>query len=165
MNPDIWVFDAEKLTAENVTKSPEAESIPMWHGNTLYFLSDRDEHKRGNVWAYDFTTKKFRQVTFFKDYDVHFPSIGADDMVFEYAGLLYLLDLKTEKFSPVDIQVVTDRATLKPRLETVSGLIQNATISPSGKRALFEARGEIFSVPVEHGITRNLTRSSGIAER
>ena len=65
----------------------------------------------------------------------------------------------------MDIQVVTDRATLKPRLENVSGLIQNATISPTGKRALFEARGEIFSVPGEHGITRNLTRSSGIAER
>jgi len=165
MNPDIWIFDHKNLTAKNLTDSPAAESIPMWHGDTLYFLSDRDEHKKANLWAYDFKREKFRQVTVFKDYDVHFPSLGPADIVFEYAGQLYLLDLATEKYAAVNISVVTDRATLKPRLENVSGMIQNATVSPTGKRALFEARGDIFSVPVENGIVRNLTRSSGVAER
>jgi tricorn protease len=165
MNPDLWLFDLTSLKARNLTQSDASESIPMWHGDTLYFLSDRDENKRFNLWAYDFGRDKFRQVTFFKDYDVHFPGIGPEEIVFENAGRLYLLDLKTEKERPVEITVTTDRSTLKPRLENVSGLIQNATISPSGKRVLFEARGDIFSAPAEHGVVRNLTRSSGVAER
>jgi len=165
MNPDIWLFDLEKLTAKNITKNDADDSQPMWHGQTLYFLSDRDEHKRWNLWACDVKKEKFRQVTSFKDYDVRFPGIGPDDIVFENGGRLYVLDLATEKSHPVDIKVVTDRATLKPRAENVSTLIQNANISPTGKRAIFEARGDIFSVPAEHGIVRNLTRSSGVAER
>jgi tricorn protease len=165
MNPDIWLFDLEKLTAKNLTKNEADDSQPMWHDSTLYFLSDRDEHKRWNLWACDVKKEKFRQVTTFKDYDVRFPGIGPDDIVFENGGRLYLLDLATEKSRPVDIKVVTDRATLKPRSENVSSLIQNANISPTGKRAIFEVRGDIFSVPAEHGIVRNHTRSSGVAER
>jgi len=165
MNPDIWLFDLEKLTAKNITKNDADDSQPMWHGSTLYFLSDRDENKRWNLWACDVKKEKFRQVTNFKDYDVRFPGIGPDDIVFENGGQLYVLDLATEKSRAVDIKVVTDRATLKPRAENVSSLIQNANISPTGKRAIFEARGDIFSVPAEHGIVRNLTRSSGVAER
>jgi tricorn protease len=165
MNPDIWLFDLEKLTAKNLTKNDADDSQPMWHGSTLYFLSDRDEHKRWNIWACDVKKEKFRQVTNYKDYDVRFPGIGPDEIVFENGGRLYLLDLTTEKSRPVNIKVVTDRATLKPRAENVSSLIQNANISPTGKRAIFEARGDIFSVPAEHGIVRNLTRSSGVAER
>jgi tricorn protease len=165
MNPDIWLFDLEKLTARNLTHSPAASSNPMWHGETLYFLSDRDENKRANIWACDLKNDKVRQVTFFKEFDVHFPSIGPGDIVFENAGRLYLLDLQTEKNREVEIRVVTDRATLKPHFENVSSSIYNATISPTGKRALFEARGEIFSAPAEHGVVLNLTRTSGVAER
>lgn len=165
MNPDLWLFDLNSLKARNLTQSDASESVPMWHGKTLYFLSDRDENKRFNLWAFDMERNKFRAVTTFKDYDVHFPGIGPNDIVFENGGRLYLLDLKSEKSREVEITVTTDRSTLKPRLETVSSLIQNATISPSGKRALFEARGDIFSAPAEHGVVRNLTRSSGVAER
>src|SRR5208282_5241657 len=95
----------------------------------------------------------------------HFPSIGPGDIVFENAGRLYLLDLQTEKYHEVEIRVVTDRATLKPHYENVSGHIYSATVSPTGKRALFEARGDIFSAPAEHGVVLDLTRSSGVAER
>jgi len=165
MNPDLWLFDLQSLQARNLTQSAAAESIPMWHRDTLYFLSDRDAHKRFNLWAYDFARDTFRQVTFFTDYDVHFPSLGPEEIVFENAGRLYLLDLQTEKFREVHITVTTDRSTLKPRLENVSGLIQRAALSPTGKRVLFEARGDIFSAPAEHGVVRNLTRSSGVAER
>jgi len=165
MNPDIWLFDLGTLRARNLTSSAAAESIPMWHGDTLYFLSDRDASKRFNLWAYDAKRQTFREVTTFKDYDVHFPSVGPDDIVFENAGRLYLLDLKSEKTREVQITVTTDRATLRPHLEYVSGSIQGATISPTGKRVLFEARGDIFSAPAEHGVVRNLTRTSGVAER
>jgi tricorn protease len=165
MNPDIWFFDLEKKTARNVTHHEANDSVPMWHGETLYFLSDRDESKRDNLWAYDTRRDKFRQVTFFKDYDVHFPGIGPADIVFECGGRLYLLDLATEKHREVSLQVVTDRATLKPRLENVSNYIHSATLSPGGKRVLFEARGEIFSAPAEYGVVRNLARTPGVAER
>ena len=138
----------------------------MWHGTTLYFLSDRDGRQRDNLWAYDTQTKQTRQVTHYTDSDVHFPSIGPDEIVFENGGRLHLLDLATEQTREVKINVVTDRATLRPRVRAMWRVsIRNATISPTGKRALFEARGEIFSVPAEHGIVRNLTESSGVAER
>ena len=165
MNPDIWLFDLQKLTARNLTRSPAADSVPMWHGETLYFLSDRDQNKRANIWACDLKHDKFRQVTFFKEFDVHFPSIGPGDIVFENAGRLFLLDLQTEKYREVEIRVVTDRATLKPHHENVSTYICDTAVSPSGKRALFSVRGDIFSAPAEHGVVLNLTRTSGIAER
>jgi len=165
MNPDLWLFDLTTLRARNLTESTAAESIPMWAGRKLYFLSDRDEHKRFNIWSLDLDNQRFEQLTFFKDYDVHFPSIGPGDIVFENAGRLYLLDLKSGKSREVEISVTTDRSTLKPRLENVAGLIQWAGVSPTGKRALFSARGDVFSAPAEHGVVRNLTRSSGVAER
>ncbi|HWW02162.1 MAG TPA: PDZ domain-containing protein [Candidatus Acidoferrum sp.] len=165
MNPAIWLFNLETYAAKNITGNDAANSQPMWHGAMLYFLSDRDKNKRANIWAYDTKKDKFRQITTFEDFDVHFPNIGPDDIVFENAGRLYLLSLATEKYSEVHIQVLTDRATLKPRLEDVSRSAREPDISPSGKRAVFEARGEVFTVPAEHGVVRNLTRSSGIAER
>jgi tricorn protease len=165
MAPDIWLFDLEKKTAENITHNDAKDTQPMWHGDTVYFLSDRDDHERDNIWAYDIRTKQSRQVTHFAESDVHFPSIGPDDLVFENDGRLYLLDLATEQAHEVHIKVATDRATLRPKVENVAGLVAEATISPTGKRVLFEARGEIFSVPAEHGIVRNLTASSGVAER
>jgi len=165
MNPDIWLFDLETRKAENVTRNDAADSIPMWRGDTLYFLSDRDEAKRANLWAWDRKSGKTRQLTKFLQHDVQFPGIGPAEIVFENAGSLYLLDLQTEKYRAIEITVLTDRATLKPRTENVGGLVQSWSPSPGGKRALFEARGEVFSAPAEQGITRNLTRSSGVAER
>ena len=163
--PDIWLFDLVDHTARNLTNDDANDGMPMWHGKTLYFLSDRDRNKRSNIWACDTTTGKFRQITFFEEYDVHLPAIGPKEIVFENAGRLYLLDLVTEKAHEVKVEVVTDEATLKPRIEKVDKQIHHASISPAGKRAIFGARGEIFSLPAEHGVILNLTRSSGVAER
>ena len=165
MNPDIWLLDLKTLASTNITQHPGNDSIPMWHGSTLYFLSDRDEHKRDNIWKYDTKTGELKQVTKFTNFDVHFPSIGPADIVFECGGRLHLLDLATEKSNEVEVSVVTDRSTLKPRRENVSGLIQSYDVSPTGKRAVFEARGDLFTVPVENGVVRPITRSSGVAER
>ncbi len=165
MNPAIWLFNLETYAAKNITGNDAANSLPMWHGSTLFFLSDRDKNKRANIWAYDLKKEKFRQITAFEEFDVHFPSIGPQEIVFENGGRLYLLNLADEKYSEVKIQVLTDRATLKPRLEDVSKAVREPDVSPAGKRAVFEARGEIFTVPAEHGVVRNLTRSSGVAER
>ena len=165
MAPDVWLFDLANKTAENITKNEAKDSQPMWHGKTVYFLSDRDGKQRDNLWAYDTETKATRQITHYTKADVHFPSVGPEELIFENEGRLYLLDFATEQPREVKIQVITDRATLRPRAERVAGLVRNATISATGKRVLFEARGDIFSVPAEHGVIRNLTESSGIAER
>jgi tricorn protease len=165
MNPAIWLFNLETFESKNITGNEAANSLPMWHGSTLYFLSDRDRNKRANIWAYDTKDARFRQITTFADFDVHFPNIGPEEIVFENGGRLYLLNLATEKYSEVNIQVLTDRATLKPHLEDVSKAVHSPGVSPNGKRAVFEARGDIFTVPAEHGVVRNLTRSSGVAER
>ncbi len=165
MNPAIWLFNLETYEAKDITGNDAANSAPMWHGSNLYFLSDRDKNKRANIWAYDTRTGKTRQVTTFEEFDIHFPNIGPEDIVFENGGRLFLLSLANEKYAEVNIQVLTDRATLKPRLEDVSRAARASDISPSGKRAVFEARGDIFTVPAEHGVVRNLTRSSGVAER
>ena len=99
------------------------------------------------------------------DYDITYPAMGRDDIVYQAGGRLYLLDLRTEKTHEVAVQVVTDRLTLKERSAKVAARITWAGISPSGKRAIFEARGDVFTVPQEHGPILNVTRSGGVAER
>jgi tricorn protease len=161
----IWLFGLTSHESRRIGDDGANYGQPMWHGDTLYFLSDRDANKRSNIWALDTRTGAMREVTRFTDYDVHFPSIGPSDLVFENGGRLYLIDLETGKIHEVKIQVVTDRATLKPRLEKVADLISDASVSPSGKRVAFDARGDVFTVPAEHGPTFDLTRTPGIAER
>lgn len=165
MAADIFIFDLEKNTAENITNNIASDELPMWGGSKIYFLSDRGENKRNNIWSYDLSTKQTKQLTNFDEFDIHFPSIGPNEIVFEAGGLLYLLDLTTEKYREVKINVVTDESTLMARNVNVEKLIQNFSLSYNGNRTLFEARGEIFSVPTENGPIINLTQSSGVAER
>ncbi len=165
MAADIFVYDFENQSAENITNNIANDELPMWYGNKIYFLSDRGDNKRNNIWCYDLSTKQTKQVTNFSDFDIHFPSIGNNEIVFEAGGLLYLLDLTTEKYREVKINVVTDESTLIARNVNVEKMIQNFSLSYNGNRTLFEARGEIFSVPTENGPVINLTQSSGVAER
>ncbi len=162
---DIIVFDLENKTSEVVAADPANDEFPMWHKNTIYFLSDRGPAARSNIWSYDLETKQVKQITRFTDYDIHFPSIGPSDIVFEMGGKLYLLNLADESVHEVKVKVVTDEITLLLHNQNVSKFIQSASVSPDGKRALFEARGEVFSVPAEHGPVINLTRTPGSAER
>ncbi len=163
--PDIWLFNLRTFESKNITDNPANDEQPMWHGDTLYFLSDRGPEQRGNIWAYDVRAGTTRQVTNYSDYDIQFPSIGPSDIVFEKGARLFLLDLRTEQAHEVHVQVYTDRATLRPRLEMVGELLQSADISPTGQRVLVQARGDVFTLPAEHGVVRDLTQSSGVAER
>ena len=165
MAADIFVYDFENQSAENITNNVANDELPMWYGNKIYFLSDRGDNKRNNIWSFDLSTKQTKQVTNFSDFDIHFPSIGNNEIVFEAGGLLYLLDLTTEKYREVKINVVTDESTLMAHNVNVEKMIQNFSLSYNGNRTLFEARGEIFSVPTENGPVINLTQSSGVAER
>jgi len=163
--PDLMLFDLKSFATKNLTNNPANDAQPMWHDNTIYFLSDRGANERNNLWAYDLTKNAVRQVTQFNDFDITFPSIGPDSIVFQAGGRLYLLDLASEKSSEVLVHVVTDQTTLRPRTAKVESLIQWASVSPTGKRAVFEARGDIFTVPAENGAVVNVTRSSGVSER
>ncbi|MDR3683962.1 MAG: PDZ domain-containing protein [Geothrix sp.] len=166
MASEIWFFDLEKRTASRLPSAGGSnDSLPMWYGGKVYFLSDRDAVKRSNIWSYEPATGAFKQVTFFKEYDAHFPAIGPSDIVLEAGGRLFRVELPSEKVVEVKVQVVTDQATLKPREENASKLIRSADLSAQGKRAIFEARGEIFSVPAEKGYVLDLTRTPGAAER
>ena len=164
-NPDIWLFNLEDYSFRNITPTDANDVQPMWHERTVYFLSDGGPNQRYNVWAYDLDGEQTRQVTRFDELDVHFPAIGPSEIVFEAGGQIYLLDLQTERYSQVNVDVVTDLATLRPHTENVANNVARGDISPSGKRAVLEARGEIFSLPAEHGVIRNLTATPGIAER
>src|SRR5262249_26182726 len=131
----------------------------------IYFLSDRDEHKRMNLYVYDLGDKSTRQLTKFKDFDIKFPSLGKKAIVFEYGGWVYKMDLSSEKVERVPIRILEDGSAGREKLVDVSKNVTKYEISPDGKRALFGARGDGFTVPAESGPTRNLPATPGVHER
>lgn len=165
MADDIWVYDFETKKIENVTNNPAQDIIPMWSGDKIYFLSDRDENKRMNLFVYHLGTKETKKLTQFTDFDIKFPSLGSQAIVFENGGHIYKFDLSTNQAAKVPIIIADDMLSGRSKLAKVADKITNYEISPDGKRALFGARGDIFTVPVKHGNTRNLTNTPGVHER
>ena len=165
MNGNLWLFNLETFASENISNTLAGVEMPMWYKDKIYYMSDRGTEQRHNIWVYDTKSKTNEQVTFYSDFDIHWPSIGPSEIVYEANGEMYLLDLNTHKSRMVNINVITDLISIKPRKESVSSHISNYSISPDGKRAVIEARGEVFSLPAEEGYIQNITRSSGVAER
>jgi tricorn protease len=165
MADDIWIYDFEKKSIENITNNPAQDIIPMWSGNKIYFLSDRDSLKRMNLYVYDLSTKATTRLTDFTDFDIKFPSLGPNAVVFENGGYIYRLDLATEKYQKVPIEIQEDLNGGRGGIIKVSDKITNYEISPDGKRALFGARGDVFTVPVKNGATRDITQTPGTHER
>jgi tricorn protease len=165
---DIWIYDFATKKIENITNDQGQDIFPMWTGNKIYFISDRDgrdKNRRLNLYSYDLASKATAQHTFFTDFDVKFPSLGNDAIVFENGGYIYRFDLATGKESKVPVQINDDFDGGRGGMIDVSKSITNYEVSPDGNRALFGARGEIFSVPAKYGNTRNLTNTSGVHER
>ena len=162
---DVWIYDFQTKTTENITNNPAQDIIPMWSGNTVYFISDRDENKRLNLYSYDLQTKQTGKLTAFTEYDVKFPSIGDKAIVFENGGYIYTYDLAAKKAEKVSISLNEDFAVGRGGLQNVDDKVTNYEISPDGNRALFGARGDIFTVPAKYGNTRNLTGTPGIHDR
>ncbi len=170
MATDIWLFNLRDNTSRKITDWEGTDSLPMWHGNTLYFLSDAGQNHRLNIWSYDLASNRRRQITTFADFDVKWPSIGPGptgrgEIVFQNGADLYLLDLATTTAKPVDITLPGDRPTIRPHTVDASKFLANWNVSSTGKRIALEARGDIWTVPAKHGAPRNLTRSDGVAER
>jgi tricorn protease len=165
MTDDIWIYDFATKTIENITNNDAGDIYPMWSGDTIYFLSDRDENKRMNLYAYDTKSKETRVLTHFTDFDIKFPSLGPTAIVFENGGYIYRFDLASGQAVKVPIFIDDDQVSARSKVTNVSSRITNFEISPDGKRALFGARGEIFTVPAKYGNTRDLTNTPGIHER
>jgi tricorn protease len=161
---EISIYDFDTKKTEKITDNNAQDYMPMWtSGNKIYYNSDRDS--RLNLFCYDVATKQTKKVTDFKDYDVKFPSLGDNAIVFENGGYIYRLDLATDKAEKVAITIEEDFAMGREKLIDVSKSVTNYEISPDGNRALFGARGDVFTVPAKYGNTRNLTATPGVHER
>ncbi|MBX7187126.1 MAG: PDZ domain-containing protein [Vicinamibacteria bacterium] len=162
-NRPIWIVDLKTYDLVTPPWTDSKDIEPVWVGDSVYFLSDRDGVS--NVWSYDLGSRKLAQITKFTDYDVKTLDGRADAVVFEQAGYIHELDPKTGREHIVNIKAVGDFPWMMPRWEDVTGRIANIALSPTGKRVVAEARGEIFTIPAEKGDIRNLTHSAGVAER
>ncbi len=162
-NRPIWIVDMKTYDLVSPPWTDSKDVDPAWVGDTVYFISDRDGV--ANVWAFDTKAKKLMQVTKFTDFDVKALDSGAGTVVFEQAGNIHELDPKSGKEHVVNITAAGDFPWMMPRWEDVTNRMSNMAISPTGKRVVVEARGEIFTIPAEKGDIRNLTQSSGSAER
>jgi len=158
---DIIIYDLRNDTAENVTNNKANDGKPAWVGDKVYFLSDQGENMRLNIWSYDTKTKTAAQITEFDDFDISYMSAGNQDIVFEAGGQMYLMDLSSQQYKPVAVNIISDLSVEIPRSIDVSRRISNMTAAPEGKRVVFEARGELFNVPASEGYVINITQSSG----
>lgn len=166
MAQKISIFNLKTNHYEEIDSNYKGtDTFPMWRGDTIYFDSDQGADRRMNLFAYSLKTKQIRQLTHFKEFDVNWPSLGPDSIVFENGGYLYLFDLKTEKASKVTVYLPGDFTQERKHWAKTASLIQSFDISPEGKRAAFEARGDVYTVPAERGSIRNLTRTPGIREQ
>ncbi|WP_421801083.1 S41 family peptidase [Flagellimonas sp.] len=161
----IWIVD---LSTYELTTTPQLDQerhlYPVWSGDKVYYLSERDY--TSNIWSFDINTKTEEQITFHKKFDVKNLDAFGDQLVYEQGGQLHLLDLTTKESQPLTITVKGDLNFSRERWEDVTAdAVTNPNISPNGKRAIFEYRGDIFTFPKEEGSWRNLTQSSGVADR
>ena len=161
---DLYLFDLDSNRAEQITDHIRTDRDPMWVGDDVYFVSDRDGVL--NLYRYDTGTKKTQRVTSEKTWDVRWPaSDSTGRIVYELNGELSVYDVATGKSRQVSIEVPSDGVARRPRRVSADGNIEGYALSPQGRRAVFSARGDIFTVPAEKGPTRNLTKSSDAHDR
>lgn len=164
----IWVFDFKSQATFELPHENASDAYPCWLDDTLYFLSDRNHTM--NLFAYQYKSKgrklkTVRQLTHHTDFDVRWVSTGGGAVIYEQAGQLHELNPESGESKLLPIQIQTDLPQLQPHYKKVSGFIRSADISPNGARAVFEARGEILTVPAKKGDIRNLTRTPDTHER
>lgn len=163
MADDIWIYDFETKITRNITDNNSQDIFPMWFGDEIYFCSDRD--RTMNLFSYNLKTNQTRKVTQFTEYDIKFPSAGDNRIIFENGGYIYVFDLKTQAISKVPVQIADDLNTSRSELKDATRFLGAVNPSPDGNRVVASGRGDIFSVPVKEGITRNLTASSSAHDR
>ena len=170
MASDIWLFNMEDKTSKQMTNFEGTDSLPMWHGSKVYYLSDSGSEHRLNIWVYDTKSGERQQVTEFSDDDCKWPSIGPGkdgegEIIFTNGPKMYVLNLKSEETRTVSVTVPGDRPNLRRQKIDASEFVRSGDISATGKRVVIEARGDIWTAPAKKGSPRNLTRTDGAAER
>ncbi len=162
-NKALVILDLGDLSEEPLPNQRTTDVFPVWLDGRIYFLSDRDWSM--NIFSYDPATRALEQLTDFNDVDIKWLSGHDGTLVFERDGWISTLDIATGAIEKIKISVSGDFPWAETRWEDVSGDVRSSSLSATGKRAVFESRGEIFTVPVEKGDSRNITRSSGAADR
>ncbi len=172
MADDVWIYDPARKSVSNITDNKAQDIFPMWVGDVIYFCSDRD--RTMNIFSYDTRTKQTKKVTAFTDYDVKFPTAGGDLIVFENGGHIWKLrtgdiplQMSVDRWFPekVTINLAADNVYARDEIMDGSKYVRAVSASPDGERVAVTARGEVFDVPVEKGVTRNVTRTPGAHER
>lgn len=163
MADDIWIYDPSAKKVENITSNNAQDIIPMWIGDEIFYISDRDLTM--NFFVYNTKTKQTEKVTNFTDYDVKFPSSNGKLIVFEKGGYLYKLDPATRQTSKINITLSSDNIYARKELMHVDSKVTAVSAAPDGSRLAITARGEVFDVPAQKGVTRNITRTPGSNDR
>ena len=160
----IWIANLADSSITKIPRDNSNDKNPMWVGHTIYFLSDRNGPV--TLFAYDLNTKKVTEVVHNAGFAIKSASAGPGGIIYEQFGSLHLYDFATHAEHEVHVQIAADMPQISPHFEKLKADdIQNLGISPTGKRAVFEAHGEILTVPAEKGDIRNLTRSPAVADR
>ncbi len=163
MADDIWIYDMNTKSTRNITSNNAQDIFPMWFGDEIYFCSDRD--RTMNLFCFNLKTGQTRKVTHFTDYDIKFPSAGDNRIVFEQGGYIHVFDLSTQAETKLTIQIGDDFNAGRSELKDATRFLGAVNPSPDGNRIVATARGDIFTIPVKEGITRNLTASSNAHDR
>ena len=158
---EIWIYDGKSVKA--VTDNEAQDIMPMWIGDEIFFISDRDHWM--NIFVYNTKTGSTEKVTDFKEYDVKFPSSNGKWIVFENGGYLYSLNPADRSCRKIDIELDAEGLYARPEQMHVDDKLTNISISEKGDRLAVTARGEVFNVPVKAGVTRNITRTPGANDR
>ena len=159
---DVWIYDLQNNTTEQITNYIGTDNQPVWVGDKIYYSSD--ETGTLNLTSYDLLSKQKSSVTNLINYDVLWVSAGPENIVYENGGYIYKYNPASNKNEKIPIRVFGDFPNLLSYLKDVKDFINWFEISPTGKRGLFEARGDVFTVPAENGEINNLTKTSGIRE-
>ncbi len=170
MATDIWLFNLNDHTSKKITDFEGTDTIPMWFGSKLYYLSDNGPSHRLNIWVYDLQDGSHTQVTTFDDYDVKNPAMGPGargegEIVFQHGSTIKVLRLDNASVRTVDIQIPGDYPNLRDRRVNAANYITSWDISPSGKRAVVSGRGDVWTLPAENGAPRQITDTDGAYER
>jgi tricorn protease len=159
----IWLANLSDSSVEKIPRENSNDTHPMWVGNRIYFLSDRNGPR--TLFSYDLAAKKVTQLIRNDGLDIKSASAGPGAIVYEQFGSLHLYDLNSGKTQKLDVRIAGDMPGVRPRFEKAANRIAAVALSPTGARTVFEARGEILTLPAEKGNARNLTNTSGAAER
>jgi tricorn protease len=160
----LYIFDLKSHAAEKITSDPRCHRDPMWIGDKIYYSSDKDDTL--NLYSYDPKTKATEQLTHSMKWDLRWPSSDHKGrIVYEQGGELNIFDIATGVSTHLVIEVPTDALAMRPSRVSAAGQIEWSELSPKGERALVVARGDVFTVPIEKGVTRNLTNSSNAHDR